>query len=325
MIRPNVSKLAETFFTKHEVRTRRKEKEPFIKCVEEGFREIGYTDAEMIIQKSRMGGSNLVIGKPDAEIIFTAHYDTPMRNGRIAMPFSSIVGKIPATLLGVILMGICIALIYSPRILVSLLEVDGTETIVYYIIGLLFSLLFLVYMFAILFFVKNPHNHNDNTSGCLGVYNVATIIANDANLRGKCAFVFFDREEIGLLGSSAFAKWRNKLYPGNEDCLVINLDCIAVGDVLVVASKTKEPILAERKKLAQFFRDKSFDTVEKKSNMYGYLSDHANFSRGFMIAFLRRSKLGPLYIPNIHTAKDKVCDLEQIEKLSESLVEYISQ
>jgi len=324
MIRSNVAKLADAIFAKFEIRTKRKEKEPFIKCVKESFQEIGYTDAEMMMQKSRLGGSNLVVGKPDAEIIFTAHYDTPMRNGKMAMPFSSVVGKIPATLLGTVIIGILIAISYAPGIVVNALDMDVDEALIFHIIGLVLSLLIIAYLFINLFFIKNPHNHNDNTSGCLGVYNVATIVSKNSELREKCAFVLFDREEVGLLGSSAFAKWRKKLYPGKENSLVINLDCIAVGDVLVVASRKKDIAVEEREKLAGFLQEEGFDTAQKNSQMYGYLSDHANFPKGVMLAFLKRSKLGPLYIPNIHTAKDKVCDLEQIEKLSEALVKYIT-
>jgi Zn-dependent M28 family amino/carboxypeptidase len=175
----------------------------------------------------------------------------------------------------------------------------------------------------LIFAIKNPHNHNDNTSGCIGVYNVATIVAEDVALRAKCAFVLFDREELGLLGSSAFAKWRKKTYPGRENSCVINLDCIGVGEYLILASKSNTESKKERAAMAKHFQAAGFETFEKTSSLFGYLSDHAMFEKGVMLAFLKRSRLGGLYIPNIHTSKDTVCSLEQIARLSESVVKYV--
>ena len=312
MIRDNVKALAESYFTKHEKRTRRKDKDPFIERTKQGFRELGYKDEEMMIQKSRLGGKNLVVGSPDAEYLFTAHYDTPGRNGWFVLPFSHILGMGLASLLSQLFLVFLIA----PGFLINL---DAFP-----VVDMMIRLIPLV-LLVLLFVVPNPRNHNDNTSGCIGVYNVAAIVAENPELRGKCAFVLFDMEEQGLFGSGAFARWRRKNYPGSENSCVINLDCIADGDILVLASKKKPAAVAEREKLAEFFKEEGFDTLQKKSNLFGYLSDHAKFKKGVMLAFLRRSKLGGLYIPNIHTSKDQNCDLAQIERLSESVIKYISK
>jgi len=317
MVRSNVQNLADRFFSKFETRARRKEKDAFLACAKEGFRELGYTDAEMSIQQSGLGGKNLIIGAPDADVLFTAHYDTPGRNGWLMMPCVKTVGMSLAALVGLFLF----VVLAVPGIL---LNIFGTDIAHYATLDLLLRLFPIVIFFGILF-IKNPHNHNDNTSGCIGVYNVATIIAENPTLRERCAFVLFDMEEQGLLGSGAFAKWRSKTYPGKEQSYVINLDCIGVGEHLILAS-TKKPIAeAERAKMAQFLQGEGFDTIEKTSSLLGYLSDHAKFDRGVMLAFLRRAKLGGLYIPNIHTGRDRECDLEQIERLSASVVKYVSE
>jgi len=317
MIRPNVQNLAESFFTKFETRARGREKDAFIARVKEGFREIGYTDEEMMIQKSAIGGKNLVIGAPDAEVLFTAHYDTPMRNGWLAMPFVKTLGMGLSSLLGALIL----ILLMSPGILQNPFDVDFANRAV---LSILSPVLFIAVV-VMVFFIKNPHNHNDNTSGCIGVYNVATIVAEDPELRGKCAFVLFDREELGLLGSSAFAKWRGKQYPQIGKSRVINLDCIGSGDYLVLASKNEAEAVEERVAMAEHFQADGFEILQKNSNLFGYLSDHAHFSKGVMLAFLKRSRMGGFYIPNIHTGKDTVCDLAQIARLSEAVVKYVRE
>jgi len=317
MVRNNVKNLAESFFANFETRYRRKEKDAFIECTKQGFREIGYTDTEMMIQKSRIGGKNLVIGPPDADFLFTAHYDTPGRNGWIVLPFVKTLGMGLSTILG----GLILVLIMRIGTILNLLGIDLSDFMLLDFIG---RWIFLFAIFTLLSIFKNPHNHNDNTSGCLGVYNVATIVASNPMLREKCSFVFFDMEEAGLLGSGAFAGWRNKRYPNRENSCVINLDCVADGDILVLASTKKSPAMAERSQFAVFLQKEGFQVVQKNSSIFGYLSDHAKFPKGFMLAFLRRSRLGGLYIPNIHTNKDTICDLDQIERLSMAVVKYVS-
>ena len=315
MIRNNVKALSESFFTKYETRVRRKEKDDFIERTKESFREIGYTDEEMMIQKSRFGGKNLIIGSPDADFLFTAHYDTPGRNGWIALPFAKIWGMGVASLVGMLI----VLMLAWPGIILNLLGVNIEE---HNVLRMILSFAFLI-IFFLMFALKNPHNHNDNTSGCLGVYNIATLISENSSLKEKCAFVFFDMEEAGLLGSDAFAKWRRKQYPDKENSSVINLDCIGDGDYLVLASRKKPAALKERDAMTQFFHLKGFETIKKTSSMLGYLSDHAKFPNGIMLALLRRSKLGGLYIPNIHTSNDIVCDLDKIQRLSEVVVDYV--
>jgi len=318
VVRSNVKKLAESIFEKFPARYTRKTKEPFIEQMKQSFREIGYTDEEMMIQQSRFGGKNLVVGPADADILVTAHYDTPARNGWIMLlPLAKYLGMGLATLLSTPI----ILLLVNPGLVFRLLGIDlAGHTVLELILHFMF-----IPALLLMFAIKNPHNHNDNTSGCIGVYNVATIAAENPELRARCAFVLFDMEEAGLVGSAAFAKWRRKNYPGKENSLVINLDCIADGDILGVCSTTKRTAAAERAKLEQFLQTEGFETLQKTSNLFGYLSDHAKFQRGVGLMFLRRSRLGGLYIPGIHTAADTVCDLDQIERLSKTIVQYMSR
>jgi len=317
MTKENVQKLANSYVTDYPTRTKKKAKEAFIERTKEGFRELGYTDQEMMEHNSFFGGKNLIIGPPDADYIFTAHYDTPGRNGWFVLPFSKVLGMGISSLIGAAMISV---IVFGLGFITGFI---GFNVETYSIIIDILPILAIVVAFSLLFAVKNPHNHNDNTSGCIGVYNVATIIQGYPELRERSAFILFDNEEIGLFGSTAVAKWRKKKYPEKKNSLVINMDCIADGDVLVVASRGKSIVKEEREKLAQFLSNEGFEALQKKSSILGYLSDHANFSRGIMLSFARRSKLGGLYLPNIHTGKDRVWDLEQIGRLSESVVKYV--
>jgi len=325
MIRENIQKLANSYFTDYPTRTKKKTKKAFIDRTKEGFRELGYTDQEILEQKSFWGGTNFVVGPPDADYVFTAHYDTPGRNGWLALPFSRVLGMGLSSAIGAMVpFLILFVLNFATGAVRGTVVGEGTVEIYALTIEFL-PFLLTVMMMILLFAIKNPHNHNDNTSGCIGVYNVATIILDYPELRNRCAFVLFDNEEVGLFGSMAFAKWRRKKYPEKKHSLFINMDCIADGDVLIVASGEKPIVRDEREKLAQFLSDKGFETIQKRSSLLGYLSDHAHFRKGMMLAFARRSKLGGLYLPNIHTAKDRVCNLEQIERLCDSVVRYVGR
>jgi hypothetical protein len=313
-----LSSLAENFFTKYGTRFRRKEKDAFLDYCTAEFKKLSYTDTEITVQKS-IFGKNLVVGSPDADILVTAHYDTPANNGFLLFS-TPLVGQALANFVLLPFFGV---LFFIAGFLENYMSSENIN-IYNALLVLLFSNIFLIafiIMSCRLFLVKNKHNYNDNTSGVLGVFSVASAVSENPELRGRCAFVLFDNEEWGLLGSLGFANWRNKKFPAKKNSQVINLDCIANGDILLVAAKKKHENLD---KIADFMQNQEFEVV-KKCSMMIYLSDHANFPGGVMLSFVKRSLIGGfLYLPRIHTKKDTVCDLEKIERLSASVYKYIS-
>lgn len=50
----------------------------------------------------------------------------------------------------------------------------------------------------------------------------------------KAAFVLFDHEEIGMVGSYSFAKKHKEIL---KDKLIVNLDCVSDGDHILVMKK----------------------------------------------------------------------------------------
>jgi len=289
---------AKRMFKEHETRMWRGEKTAFLAQCVAGFRAMGYNEDEITLREDKLipgvCSRNLLVGKPDAELLITAHYDTPGRSGW-GMALSPVVGSTLSH-----------AAVFTLMFGVGALQ-RATKSRKLNTAMQLVNLAMLAGMF-----VKNPHNHNDNTSGVLGVMRLAELVVNQPQLREKCAFVLFDHEEVGLLGSYAFAKWRKKHCPGKTDNLVINLDCVGCGDELTVMTKKKQH------EMGQAVAKQLSATKIRGSN-----SDHRPFKNGVSLLYQKRSLLGPLYIPHLHSKRDRVCDLEQLERLCESVRSYI--
>jgi len=318
-----LSKLSLSDFTdgiiaSHETRFNKEEKTQFLEYAKQRFMDLGYNDSDILIQKSFFGGRNLIIGSPDANIIITAHYDTPARNGRIALPFFNIFGMKLSSVLSLVYMIPLLYFLHLPSIFAQNFRFG--VAIEFYIRNL-WIFLFL----AALMLFRNKHNHNDNTSGCVGVYGLATLISENPELKSKCAFILFDNEEKGLFGSIAYASWRKRNYPGKSDFRVYNLDCIGVGDILLIAAKQNSPAWKLLPELSEFFESSGINTVHRTSNVFGFMGDHASFDWGVVFTFVKNAKLTGLYIPNIHTSKDTVLNIEPIEYLCATIFTFISE
>jgi len=322
-INDTVRALAETLFAKHETRFRRKEKDAFLDVCMAAFLELGYQESEIVKQKTS-GGTNLVVGPPDADYLVTAHYDTPGRNGFLlfATPW---VGQVWGNVAAIAVM---IPLFFMFTFVTGFAAAKALQAVNYHAnadqLASVMTVILMIALFAVcilMFAVKNKHNHNDNTSGVLGVFSVAAQAAGNPELRKNCAFILFDNEEWMLLGSSAFARWRKKNHPGKQNSQVFNLDGIAGGDVLLLAVRKKFDGLHD---FNDAMKAEGFDVAVKRSQMV-YMSDHAVFKRGVMISLLKRSKAGPLYIPRIHTSKDTFCDLDNLGRLGGAVYRHIAK
>jgi len=297
---------AASLFARYETRMWRKEKDAFLQHCKTEFAKLGYNDTEIMVREDKTGGftsKNLLVGPADADVLITAHYDTPGRSG-----YFMALNPIGGSVFSMILLGFLLFLLGFLR---------GFLQNYYFDIAV--NLLPLVLVAPM--FIKNKHNRTDNTSGVLGVFRMAELAANDPVLREKCAFVLFDHEEIGLVGSRAFAKWRRTHCPGKAQGTVINLDCIGNGDVLSVMTRKDHEGWHE---MAAFLQSEGYYVMKGRGSILA-TSDHAPFAGGISLLFQKRSLLGPLYIPHLHTGKDKTCDLGQIERLCDSLRKYIGE
>ncbi len=332
----SIKQTAEELFTKHPTRFTKKEKTSFIRTATDKLVEMGYdrSDIKVTEHKDFFKCRNVVVGDPSAPYVITGHYDTPGCNGFL-LGTSKLVGQTGANIVMLLLylpvfglfsiatelVGRLIMLltgkmdsIMMPSEEVGSLTVGPVATVV--------SMLLFYVGLILVMVIKNKNNRNDNTSGVLGVLECARLAVDDPELRKKCCFVLFDNEEWGLVGSAQHAAWLRKNGINTANQVVINLDCIGVGEKLVAAFARKPKNNAKR--VIDALNKEGCDITVKRSSII-YMSDHANFRSAFMLSYMRKSLIGALYIPNIHSPKDKVCDIEQVERLSNCIVRTVKQ
>ena len=166
---------------------------------------------------------NIVIGDIEsAKVIFTAHYDTPATSivPNLMMPANKIINYVYHLGYPLILALLSLAIAFG---IGHLLSFELHYTVALYLV------IYFVAFFAATRMVTNKNNVNDNTSG------VATVLTLAKQINKKeVAFVLFDNEEKGLLGSKAMNKKYKDLL---KDKLVINFDCIANGNEIIFIAK----------------------------------------------------------------------------------------
>ena len=255
---------------------------------------------------------NLVLGDPEsADVVFTAHYDTCAR-----LPFPNFIT--PKNLL--------VYLIYQLLILLPFFALAALLAWGLLRLGMYAPMAFMlawVGMFGAILYVfifgpANPHTANDNTSGVVTLCELIAALSEEE--RERCAFVFFDHEESGLIGSSVFA---SKHRAAMKERLVINFDCVSDGDhILIVQSRRAKRRAGEA--LEQAFASAG----DKQTYLEGplsafYPSDQVNFRCGVGVAAMNRSPLLGLYMARIHTARDTVCDERNFSFLVESARRFL--
>ena len=183
--------ISKEIFEKYQVRKTKKQKDDFISFIKEKF-------PEATVEKSGMLGSrNIVIGDVEnAKAVLGAHYDTCAK-----MPFPNFLA--PKNMVAYILFVLLIVLgAYIVTRAVNLCIYSITRN---WLFALLMSEVVLLTLGLLMIIgPENKHTANDNTSGIITLLEIYGSLTPEQ--REKFAFVLFDNEEIGLFGSSAFAK-----------------------------------------------------------------------------------------------------------------------
>ena len=166
--------------------------------------------------------------------------------------------------------------------------------------------------------LPNKHNKNDNTSGVATVISLASEI-ND----GRVAFILFDNEEKGLLGSKAYAKKYNSTL---RDKLIVNFDCIGNGDQMIFIVKEG----AEKLQTYKLLKDvtvsgESFEIHHLPYKKCFSNSDYKNFPCGIGVMACRRAKIVKFFTGRIHTSRDTVASSENVYFLADTMKEFISK
>ena len=301
---------------KYPVRNSKEQKNAFREFAVNEAKNLGYEAKTEITSDKK--NENVIVGDPEkAKLVFCAHFDTPFTS---LFPNLMIVrNKFLFYLYQFIPVIIILLCSYIPASLIANNFFKGDMNILafeIYFFALYFGLFYLLY-----FAKKNKNNHNDNTSGTSVLFSLMEKLSPEE--REKAAFIFFDNEEKGKLGSKAYLKDHKDFM---ENKTVINFDCVGNGKNIVFVAMKEAENIAEYSLLKECVTPAD----DYKVHFYGQKgsecnSDHKNFKKGIAVMACKETKKGLLYTPNIHTEKDVEADFNNIDFISNGIVNFISK
>ena len=296
--------------SKYEIRKTRKQKDAFIAAVTDYTNRVGYT---VRVEKGSLGARNVVIGDAEkAKYLVTAHYDTcawmPVPNFITPCNFS--VYLLYQILLTAVIF--CTAIGVGVGVGLQVGEPAVAASVSFVLLYVIFALMMVG--------PANRHTANDNTSGVVTVLEIMASMPE--NLRDRVAFVLFDLEEVGLVGSSSY---RAKHKKQTQSQIILNLDCVGDGDELVLfpTGKLKKDAAAMAKLSKLCGRMGTKGLQLKKKGFAFYPSDQASFPFGVGIAAFHKAKVIGLWLGRIHTSRDTVLDMTNVNILRAAIISLI--
>jgi hypothetical protein len=196
-------------YEKFPVRRNEEQKKCFFEYVKAEAEGVGLSARVEALEKKH---NNIVIGDVDnASVVYTAHYDTPARSllPNLMMPRNPGFGYLYAFGIPLLIAFASLGVAYGVQ---SLFGLPYAAFVIIYLV------LYFGVFFGILRCGDNKTNKNDNTSG------VATVLSIMANNPTGAAYILFDNEEQGLLGSKAYCETHGEEL--DKCVLCINLDMI---------------------------------------------------------------------------------------------------
>jgi len=297
--------LSNVILAQYQVRKTKKQKTRFIGLMQQHFPELQIQEGGF--PKNR----NLILGDvKQANVILSAHYDTCAR-----LPFPNLIT--PKNIFIYLLYSI---LIFVPFVLIGfgmnvVISMVTANILVNQIATMIFYLFILYLLFA---GPANKHTANDNTSGVITLCEIYQ--AMTPRQRAKTAVVFFDNEELGILGSGYF---RSVYKKETKDKLLINFDCVSDGDHIMIGISKKARANYWDSFTASFTGDEEKQVMIERSERLLYPSDQSNFKCTAAVAALNKNKLLGYYMSRIHTARDTVFDEKNIALLKNSTISFI--
>ena len=309
-----MSKYADRILRDYPVRRKPEEKEKFRLWLMGALKELGYHAALQSRETAlRVGGhvTNVVAGDPEtAKLIFVARYDTPLRSllPPLIMPTRPVTAALYQALTPA-----CVLLGSFVASFALTFAVDAPNaTLPLFLVLLVASLLYLR------FGPSEANNRNDNTSGVAALLETAAALT--PRYRGEVAFAFLD----GCFGGMSGAKSFRARYPSAKEKTVVNLNCVATGDELVILpsrySRWNEAALDAI--LDSFDGEGSKTVFLKTDGLTYYPSDNRAFRYSFAIfACENLSGFGRIIRPK----KTKSIDAKNLEILKIGLCKLIEK
>lgn len=281
-------------------RLKRNQKEQFLQYAENCFKDWGFEYDRSTAEGKFLKNVNLETRATEPEFVIMAHYDTPT----IMPPWIEFY----------------VRLIGHTRPLLLFLVLPLTFILIGLLPGSFFAWIWWLLLLSLAtFFIPNPYNYNDNTSGLLGLLYLAKQIGGQQQ---KVKFVLVDNEELGLIGANHLKnKWRKAGLNYNR-INIISLDCIGWGDIPVIIRNGASPIGND---LIDRFQEK--ETQSQLVNL-GVLpiNDNYVFRDSGAVVVTRMNKAlwnGGYYIKNIHLPFDRKLDLNKIKGVCDVILDYI--
>lgn len=302
----------EMILPEYEVRKSKAQKSRFVDMLSEKYGDRLRVEETKGLIKSR----NVIIGNPErAKVVFTAHYDTAP-----VMPFPNFITpkNIPVYLLYQLLL---VLVIYIPVALVVGVSMHLTRGLSESVQIIINEAVFFASLIGIMWFLldgpANRHTANDNTSGVVAVLTLADRLTSD-----DFAFILFDNEERGLLGSSSYAAAHKSV---RENTMIVNLDCISDGDHVMFLISKKASGSAYAAALESMALNvlgeygKSAIITGPRGTVYP--SDQRSFKVSIGVAALKKSpsRLIGYYMDRIHTKRDTQFDGANIAAICDLL------
>lgn len=299
-----MTEAAKTVLTTYEVRKTKGQKEAFRAFLCRELEKLGY-EPRVESGRSLVTSHNVVAGDPEkARVLLTAHYDTCA-----VLPFPNFITprNLPVFLLYQLAVA---AVIFILAIAVEVALIMAFDPPLWAaLLAMYAALAFCIWW--MLAGKANRHTANDNTSGVIALLEMAAALPPE-DRDGVC-FVWFDNEELGLFGSSAFAGAHRRV---RADTLTLNFDCVGDGDYLQffpsgVVKKDSETMAL----LESAFLSEGKKVVEVVRGLGLYPSDQARFRRGVGVAALKKAPLIGYYMDRIHTRRDTVLEEDNVQLL----------
>lgn len=290
---------------KHPVRRSKEQKNNFIQYTKEELKKYNVNINAETIDKH----TNIIIGDVSkAKVIYTAHYDTPASS-----VFPNLMFPRNKLLSYIYVFAYAFVIVFFSFVFAFLLQ---------QVFNFNQDILIVVYLgiYLLLFYVctrlvPNKNNINDNTSGVATIFSLVSEIKNN-----DVAYILFDNEEKGKLGSKAYSKKYKDML---KDKLIINFDCVGNGNNVILVCKDKAINHEFYKKINETLKPSNEYDV-KIYGMKGSSSntDFLNFECSLSVMACKKSKLIGYYTPNIHTSFDTVASTKNIDFLVESFSNF---
>lgn len=298
-----MTETTQTILDRYQIRKTKKQKNEFIKWATQIAENAGN---KTTIEKGLLGSRNIIIGNPEkAKVIYTAHYDTCA-----VLPFPNFITP----------KNFSIYLLYQIALAFVLSFIAFGVTLLF----LLFKIPFATHITELMVWIliafmllgpANKHTANDNTSGVTVILDIINKMPAEAH--DKAAFILFDMEEAGLIGSFSYRLKHNKMM---KEKLLINFDCVSDGNNILMKVKKKAkqyvPLLKE------VFTKKENMHVEILTQSIYYPSDQEVFPCAVGVAALKKTRIfNILYLNRIHTKRDTVYQEMNIDFLVAGAIE----